>query len=344
MSFRILSQLKRIIKYVEPVSSTILENLTSSEVAAFTYAIGIKLNDSHYQPYLSPIRELPQYHEWLAQLLKCGYKVTLVGKDLTLLMERITRPDRFWVEHERSPPISVWLATTVDRDPVEAKLLEDWVTLPDWYEYLILPDMQDMQVEDIGRSWLCANSNHVETSHNSLNEAAFYFYWWHDIFRTRACNKVSFTFDLADASGNHWWDREERMEYEEDLLGLEFGSPPLLRTIKANEMFETNFINVHVDPFHLQTVRKVNHPAGRDAGRNVIRMGLRGEDSICHFSLGAILIPTGTNGRCQAYGRLGDRTFPRVVESADNKKRTNDNDNDNDDEQPVKKIGRLIGT
>ena len=310
--------------------SAIFENLTASEVAALTYAIGVKLNDSSFQPYLSPIRELPKYHEWLAQLLKCGYKVTLVGKDLTLLMERITRPDKFWAEFKRSPSISVWLATTVNRNPKEETDPEHWDLGYAWYEYLILPDTEDMRrgPGPILRNWICANISHVGASDNSLSEVAFYFYWWPDSRWTMPCTKVMFNLDFSDDSGNHWWDREESIDYHKDFHGRPLRSPAFIRTIQAEEMFETSFVNVHVDPFHLQTVTNAGQGWGKEPGRNMIRMGLKAVGLGCSMGINPILIPTSTNGRCHAYARQEDRAFPKLMERVDNKKRANEDDED----------------
>ena len=70
------------------------------------------MNGTYNQSYLIPTRDIPEYSDWMKTVLKFGGGVTLVGKDLDILIERLTRPDRFWKRFKIPPRITIWIAAT----------------------------------------------------------------------------------------------------------------------------------------------------------------------------------------------------------------------------------------
>jgi len=104
------NKLRHMVANVTPVSDSIMNALSASDVSTMLYALGIKMTRETTMRYLNPIRDMPEHEGWIKSQISDGRKVVLVGKDVIELRDRIMNPVKFWSENVCRREIHVWIA------------------------------------------------------------------------------------------------------------------------------------------------------------------------------------------------------------------------------------------
>ncbi len=110
MRHRTMTSLEYLIFNVTDFTDRLFFKLGASYTAMIVAITGYSLSDERRKLYLNPMRDLPEYEDWVQEMIKTDHTVTLVGKDLYLLMDRITRPLGFWHMHKGEEQFVIWMA------------------------------------------------------------------------------------------------------------------------------------------------------------------------------------------------------------------------------------------
>ena len=218
---------------MSPITETLLSHLKPSEIAALTYAIGVKLTDSYHWQYLSPIREFPRYTAYLERALKSGHKVTLAGTDMKLFKDRITRPNKFWSQYLRSPPILIWLAAISER-PLISRPADDQNC---HYEWLACLEGKSLEIQPPLQREMPYRDKHLP----SINPVAIKFFGWTRdrslyTYIEQEIRSLSKSADFGVVLDGHGFDFVWK-ETSSLIQGL-----------------ENKFVNVHANPLTVHTI------------------------------------------------------------------------------------------
>lgn len=105
-----LNKLRHMVANVTPVSDSIMNALSASDVSTMLYALGIKMTRETTMKYLNPIRDMPEHEGWIKSQISDMRKVVLVGKGVVELRDRIMDPAKFWSKNVCRRRIHVWIA------------------------------------------------------------------------------------------------------------------------------------------------------------------------------------------------------------------------------------------
>lgn len=102
----------------------IISNLSASDAACFL-AVNRLLRDPGMATlkgkYVTILRDIPEYADWLRTVLSKGHRAFLIGRDLDQLMMRLEDPLVYWQKYcgpsaWDQKPLRLWLAVMVRRD------------------------------------------------------------------------------------------------------------------------------------------------------------------------------------------------------------------------------------
>lgn len=98
------------VHWVEPVKRELFNALTASEASMLAVLLDYTFTEKEGEVWLNPIRDMPEHEEWIRQALKDGHAVTLIGKDVSLLLGRINDPLGFWKHNRGREKLVIWLS------------------------------------------------------------------------------------------------------------------------------------------------------------------------------------------------------------------------------------------
>lgn len=91
-----------------PILTTIMDNLSATDVSAFVHAFRIDFNPGVINKYINVLRDIPEHLDWIENMVRVGNRVILIGSDLKRLAYRIMDP--FTYDRGNEKPLCIWIA------------------------------------------------------------------------------------------------------------------------------------------------------------------------------------------------------------------------------------------
>ncbi|KIW35741.1 uncharacterized protein PV06_11918 [Exophiala oligosperma] len=88
--------LKKIVCNYPTIAERLFENLSASYVSLLSCMIGYNMSKGERKRYLNPLRDLPEYKEWIEKEVALGSRVLLISKSSPSLIARILHPMKYW--------------------------------------------------------------------------------------------------------------------------------------------------------------------------------------------------------------------------------------------------------
>ncbi|OAP53937.1 hypothetical protein AYL99_11817 [Fonsecaea erecta] len=102
----------RTIMAVEPIEYSIYYYLGATYTSMMEHILygSMTLSDASMKKLLHPMRDMPEYEDWVTDRIRHGYSVLLIGKDTHYLMERIINPIKYAKIYTIGRTLVLWMA------------------------------------------------------------------------------------------------------------------------------------------------------------------------------------------------------------------------------------------
>ena len=92
-----------------PILDRILQHLSGSESALLLSILHLLRDRRLVRKHVTPIRDLPEYADWIELMVSKGHTVFLLGEDVDNLRFRLEKPQTYWAEGRGKNALRIWL-------------------------------------------------------------------------------------------------------------------------------------------------------------------------------------------------------------------------------------------
>lgn len=92
-----------------PILDSILQHLSGSESALLLSILHLLRDRQLVRKHVTPIRDLPEYADWIELMISKGHAVFLLGEDVDNLRFRLEKPQTYWAQGRGKNALRIWL-------------------------------------------------------------------------------------------------------------------------------------------------------------------------------------------------------------------------------------------
>lgn len=88
----------------------LMSNLSATHVSIITKLLNYNMSSFQKNKYLNPLRDIIEYKDWIDSKIRLGHHVSIIGKDVPKLVNRIKDPIKYYNTNQHKERITIWLA------------------------------------------------------------------------------------------------------------------------------------------------------------------------------------------------------------------------------------------
>jgi hypothetical protein len=104
------SNLRRLVMDIPEFRAGVLSSLSATSAATFSRMLMFPLTKIEKKWYLDLLRDFGEHAVRIREFMKDGCTITLVGKDVRKLVDRIEDPVGYWMNNRNTNPLNIWVA------------------------------------------------------------------------------------------------------------------------------------------------------------------------------------------------------------------------------------------